>query len=133
LNDPKDSSYSRDWLEIARRDWRRVALVAAHDDPQLAGFLLQQCLEKYLKAYLLARSWKLRRTHDLGALLDFAGSLDPALEGYRDLCERVAGYYLAERYPVLGAPDLDMSRLLADRDQARDFILAMHPDECLDT
>jgi len=41
-------------------------------DGELAGFCLQQAVEKFLKAFLLSKGWKLRRVHDLNTLLDDA-------------------------------------------------------------
>ena len=58
-------------------------------------------LEKYLKGYLLSRGWELKRVHDLEFLLDEALAFDTQLEGFRDLCQEVTGYYLTERYPFL--------------------------------
>ena len=74
-----DSPYAEDWRRVARRDWERTLRSLRDGDAGLAGFLLQQCLEKYLKAFLLTRSWKLRRTHELDTLLDAAVAFDPAL------------------------------------------------------
>ena len=42
------------------------------NDPDAAGFYLQQAMEKYLKAFLLSKKWKLKRTHDLEVLLNEA-------------------------------------------------------------
>jgi HEPN domain-containing protein len=61
------SMYPADWIRIAERDWRRVEQLLAIDDPELAGFCLQQAVEKFLKAFLLSRGWSLHRIHDLEA------------------------------------------------------------------
>jgi len=99
---PEESTYPRDWLNIAERDLARVERCLRDDDPEAAGFFLQQALEKFLKAYLLSRGWRLRRVHDLEALLDDALEHNPELESMRPLCQRVTGYYLIERYPLPG-------------------------------
>ena len=80
MSAPQDSTYPEDWLRIARRDWQRVQVILRSGDVELAASLLQQCLEKYLKAYLLARGWKLQRTHELDMLLDEACRFDSGLE-----------------------------------------------------
>jgi HEPN domain-containing protein len=131
VTSPSDSTYSEDWLAIARRDWDRVQRALSAPDPELAAFLLQQCLEKYLKAFLLARGWNLKRTHSLTVLLDEACTHDPNLEEHRDLCDRVSGYYLLERYPVLGVASIAASQVADDRDAARLVILALYPSETL--
>ena len=73
-------------------------------DAEAAGFFLQQSLEKYLKAFLLKHNWKLRKIHELDALLDEAAKFQQDLETYRDLCERVYGYYIAELPVTLLSP-----------------------------
>jgi HEPN domain-containing protein len=69
-------------------------------DPELAAFCLQQAVEKLLKAYLLSKGWKLRRIHDLEALLDDAIAYDPSLDQFRNACQRITNYYVVERYPL---------------------------------
>ena len=82
-----------DWLRIARKDWRRIGRNLRGRDLEAAALFLQQSLEKYLKAFLLSHDWKLRRVHELDALLDEAVKHNPDLAEFRDLCERVSGYY----------------------------------------
>lgn len=129
MSAPQDSTYPEDWLRIARRDGQRVHVILRGGDVELAAFLLQQCPEKYLKAYLLARGWKLQRTHELDMLLDAACRFDSGLEAYQELCERVAGFYLMERYPLLGGGGAEVDDLAADIPPARLLILALHPGE----
>ncbi len=106
-----EPSVASDWLEIARKNWKRVERNLRARDGEAAAFFLQQSLEKYLKAFLLSHKWKLRKVHELDALLDEAAKHKPDLESFRDLCERVSGYYFAERYPPLGTLDLSSEDL----------------------
>ncbi len=129
MSKPEESSYPEDWLAIARRDWKRVHRALNDDDTELAAFLLEQCLEKYLKAFLLTRGWQLRRIHSLAVLLDDALAFDPSLDRHRDLCERVSGYYLIERYPLLGLAPIEPSDLIEDLKPARDLIDHLFPGE----
>jgi HEPN domain-containing protein len=101
----EEPSIAEDWLKIARKDWQRIGRNLRARDLEAAAFFLQQSLEKYLKAFLLSRQWKLRRIHELDALLDEAVRHDSALEVFRDLCERVSA--------------------------ARNFVKTMFPDEKL--
>ena len=64
---PDESAYPADWARIARKDLSRVRKLLDVDHPDAAGFYLQQAMEKYLKAFLLSKKWKLKRTHDLDA------------------------------------------------------------------
>ncbi len=101
------------------------------DDAEAAGFFLQQSLEKYLKAFLLQQGWKLRKIHELDTLLYDAKEFNPSLNNYLDLCERVSGYYFAERYPPLCALELTSEDIQKDINDAEKFINAMFPDEKL--
>jgi HEPN domain-containing protein len=64
----------------------------ADGDADGAGFFLQQALEKYLKAFLLRRGWKLKKVHTLQSLLDEASVFAPDVASWRPLCERVSGF-----------------------------------------
>jgi HEPN domain-containing protein len=114
---------------LARRDWARVHTAIGGHDPQLAAFLLQQCLEKYLKAFLLARGWKLQRTHELDTLLDVACRFEPELEAFQELCERVSGYYILDRYPMVQEVELESGLLDRDLTDAAELITRLHPGE----
>jgi len=98
---PRDNStYPDDWRQIAEKDLARVEKLLSIGDAGLAGFCLQQAVEKFLKAFLLANGWRLKRIHDLESLLEDALAYDPSLEPFREICAAVSGFYVAERYPL---------------------------------
>ena len=103
---PEESGYPRDWLRIAEKDLRRVRQLLNLSDAEAAGFYLQQGVEKLLKAFLLSRGWKLRRIHDLEALLNEAIRHDPPLERFRDVCQRITTFYMLDRYPLVAEAGL---------------------------
>lgn len=107
----EDGSQIGGWLEKADIDLRRVPLRLEEGDGDDAAFHLQQAIEKYLKAFLLAKGWQLKKVHDLEALLDEAIRHTPKLEIFRDLCAEVTGYYIVERYPsfVDGPSSMDIT------------------------
>jgi len=123
------ASVSDEWIRVARKDWRRAERNLKDRDIEAAGFFLQQSLEKYLKAFLLEHDWKLRKIHELDALLDEASKHERELERFRDLCERVSGYYLAERYPPLSALELSSADIRSGLKEAREFVKLMFPGE----
>jgi HEPN domain-containing protein len=127
---PADS-VADEWLRIARKDWRRAERNVKDRDPEAAGFFLQQSLEKYLKAFLIKHNWTLRKIHELDALLDEAAKFEGELETYRDLCERVSGYYMAERYPPLSDFELSTAEIRRDLKEPREFVRSMFPKERL--
>lgn len=92
----------KEWVKIARTDWERAIRNLKEKDVTAAGFFLQQSIEKYLKAFLIQRGWKLKKIHRLDALLDEAVKFKPQLNSFHELCERVSSYYIADRYPPLG-------------------------------
>ena len=97
----EDSSpYAQGWLCVALDDFQAAELILEHGvSPNIAGMHLQQAVEKYLKAYLLFRDWRLKRAHNLVELLDDAIPYDPSFEQYRPICETVTKYYVDDRYP----------------------------------
>lgn len=52
----EDSTHPQDWLRIAEKDLARVQVMLDADDPEAAGFYLQQSLEKYLKRFFFPRA-----------------------------------------------------------------------------
>ena len=98
----RESLYPFDWLAKAQQDFKRVKARLNEGDLEDAAFHLQQSVEKCLKAYLLSKGWKLKKIHDLEALLDEAVKVDKLLEQFRGLCQQVTGYYILERYPMVG-------------------------------
>lgn len=108
---PSDSTYPKEWLRIAERDLVRVNRAFGDGDAELAGFCLQQATEKSLKAFLLAQGWKLRRIHDLEALLSDAVSYDPDFERFRAAYQAITGYYMLDRYPTIGSFSLTIDEV----------------------
>ncbi|MDI6752023.1 MAG: HEPN domain-containing protein [bacterium] len=128
----EDSLYPPDWIKVARKDWRRIGVMLNEDDVEAAGYFLQQSLEKYLKAFLLQKGWRLKKIHELDALLDDAIKYNPELTSFYSLCEKVSGYYFTERYPSLTEEGLTCDEIKVDIKEAEEFIQAMFGEE-LDT
>jgi len=102
------------------------------EDAEGAAFFLQQSMEKYLKAFLLKKNWKLKKMHELDTLLDYAVEFDAGLNIFLDFCERVTGYYFTERYPALVPSELTVQDIENDKTEAVRFVKVLFPDECLD-
>lgn len=97
----EDSSYPADWLRIAEKDWTRVKHLLDVRDPEAAGFYLQQSAEKFMKAFLLTKGWKLQKIHDLEKLLNDVLIYDNAFEAYRSVCQKITAFYFIDRYPFV--------------------------------
>ena len=119
---PQESLYIADWLRIAEKDLRRARRSLADNDPEMAGFCLQQAVEKFLKAFLLSKGWQLRRIHSLEALLDDAITYDPTLGNFRDLCQKISAFYFVERYPFVVEADVTEEDIRTSLEQAEGLI-----------
>lgn len=118
----EESRYADDWFRIAEKDLARVGRALEDGDPELAGFCLQQAVEKFLKGFLLSKGWKLRRIHDLKALLDDATVYDPTLEQFRQACQKISRYYMVERYPLMMSTELTEEEVRASLEAVRGLI-----------
>jgi HEPN domain-containing protein len=118
----EESAYPMDWLNIAERGLGRVGRCLGDDDPEAAGFFLQQALEKFLKAFLLYQGCLLRRIHDLEALLDDTLEYDSDMDKFRSLCRQVSGYYLVERYPLVGIAGASGAEIVNALETAQELV-----------
>jgi len=112
------------WRWQADRRWRAAAdqVSAARFPEELVAQTMHEAIERYLKWFLLCRGWQLKRTHDLSELLDEAEAHSPALGRFEDVCERVNGYFVRERYPHGGYSIPTLQQLQADFAEADQLI-----------
>ncbi|OGK25479.1 hypothetical protein A3A46_02910 [Candidatus Roizmanbacteria bacterium RIFCSPLOWO2_01_FULL_37_13] len=68
-----------------------------------ACFTSQQASEKALKGYLLLNKKRLRKIHDLRALLEDSISIDKSFEKLRKEAAKLNSYYIETRYPTFEA------------------------------
>lgn len=54
---------------------------------------------------------------------------EPGLERFTDLCEKVAGYYFTERYPMIVPSGLTSDDIKADKSEAGELIKTLFPTE----
>ncbi len=89
------------WVGKAEEDYE-LALLALHHKPPLTSgvcYHSQQCVEKYLKAFLSLQSTPFPHTHDLLALQDLCARADPLFALDELLLERINAYAVGIRYP----------------------------------
>lgn len=118
----KESLYPQEWVKVATKDWRRMEQAFRDGDAEEAGFWLQQAVEKYLKAYLLSKGWVLRKIHDLEPLVSEAATRSLDARGYAEVCRKISGYYVAERYPSAESPSLTSEEVTRSRDEVKGLI-----------
>lgn len=93
------SSLWRQWLDRAIEDLAVARLVFKEQHLAHVCFLSQQCIEKALKAYLLAKTNTYPRTHKLVDLLTQCEQLEPGFNQFLDPCTIVDQVYIPTRYP----------------------------------
>ena len=115
--------YAGSWLSVALDDLQVAeTTLEQHLSPNVAGMLLQQAVEKYLKGYLILKGWRLERIHDLEALLDKAIEYDPTFEEFREVGHKITRYYVNDRYPDADRTDLTREGVGESFDQIRPMI-----------
>lgn len=93
-SDPADWFFAAaDRLRVADGTWERDGLTFSGIE------LLQEAMERYLKGYLIAKGWKLDRTHDLRKLLSVAMTHAPTLSAFQSFADELTDDFFAQHYP----------------------------------
>lgn len=61
--------------------------------------LLQEAVERYLKGFLILNGWKLRKIHDLSALMAEAIIYDARFTVFEDFADSLTDQFWAQHYP----------------------------------
>jgi len=61
--------------------------------------ILQEAVERYLKGFLIAKGWRLRKVHDLTLLNAEAKKFEQQFGAFDDLCENLTEQFWAQHYP----------------------------------
>ncbi len=91
-----------EWVQTAEADWKMLQLARRELDPDLYNricFDAQQCIEKYLKAWLQEANIPMPRTHDLNALLALIVPSQPEWGTWQIAFSAFAPYAVDARYP----------------------------------
>ena len=76
--------------------------------------LLQEAVERYLKAYLISKNWLLVRTHDLNRLMAEAVKFNPRFARFSDFAQSLTEQFWEQHYP--GG---DLTEVGSDYDELR--------------
>lgn len=96
-----DADLPAEWFAQGDLDIQAVEILLSQSGPlEIVAFHLQQAVEKYLKGFLLASGWSLRRIHDLEILLQEAIARDADFAAFLPSCQRITEYYIETRYPM---------------------------------
>lgn len=90
-----------EWIERAEEDYNMAQLAQQASRPfhNSICFHAQQCIEKYLKAWLQETNLPVPRTHDLEALLALIVPTLPAWSQWQPDFKRITEYAVDARYP----------------------------------
>ncbi len=89
------------WVEIAEEDLnfaKHGLNISSGVSYRIITFHAQQCVEKYLKAFLVFHKIDFPYTHNITTLLDLCSEIDKSAERLRD-AEILTGYSTVMRYP----------------------------------
>jgi HEPN domain-containing protein len=95
-----------EWISKAEQDYQTAETMARkrkYPVPDIVGFHAQQCIEKYLKAYLVLKRIDFPKTHDLIELLELAKEKDHLIETWRQDLRILNLFSVQFRYPGEGA------------------------------
>ena len=98
-----DSQSISRWIMFAQKDYDAAynMSVLHHPPPiEIICYHCQQSIEKILKAYALAHSGLLVKTHDLESVLKQCMEYDFQFGDFADACAVLTGYAIASRYPL---------------------------------
>ena len=90
-----------EWIEKAEEDYNSAKWLQQAPDPghNSICFHAQQCIEKYLKAWLQEADLPVPRTHDLGELLALILPTRPTWSQWQPDFKRITEYAVDSRYP----------------------------------
>lgn len=96
-----DNSLVEGWINKGNEDFQYAK--ASYDEglefyPQIS-FHLHQAVEKYLKAYIIAKKLDFQKIHDLTKLLQICAENDPDFNSLSNLAIELNPYYIEARYP----------------------------------
>jgi len=114
-----------EWIAKAEQDYSaskaliRQRSLSVYD---VICFHCQQCIEKYLKAFLTSHNVQFPKSHDLVTLRNLASEIDGSFELIKDLVKPLIEYAVQFRYPGEEANRKEAQRAIKIMEEARNFI-----------
>lgn len=102
------------WVKKAESDLRSANVLLKADDviTESVCFHCQQAIEKYLKGFLTYHNVRVKKTHDLGMLLEMCLEIDKEFESMdKEKIASLTPFVVEIRYPdEIYTPTIDESR-----------------------
>ena len=93
---------TREWTRFAEEDYSAVVqlFIEGKNPPYgIVCFHCQQCVEKYMKAFLTEHGIEFEKTHRLTPLLDLCLPIHPEWDLHRDALKVLTNFAVISRYP----------------------------------
>jgi HEPN domain-containing protein len=119
-----DSLDVEKWVRFAQMDFDSAVALAEKFRPpiEVVSYLCQQSAEKILKAYTIANTNILIKTHILKDLLKVSIQYYSDFDKFKVVCERLTPYITLARYPSsIEITEHDMKQALKDAQDVLDF------------
>ena len=110
-----------EWIEKAEEDYNSAKWLQGSPNPvhNSICFHAQQCIEKYLKAWLQAENIPFSKTHDLEELLNLIVPTQPLWNTWQADLKIISTYAVVSRYPGDSATDEDTKHAIQICDEVR--------------
>lgn len=96
-----------DWFAFAEERLRGADVLWKSEGVTALGLeALQESIERYLKGYLIAKGWRLIKTHDLEKLVDAARHFDVQFSQFTNLAAQLTEEFFLQHYPGHDTTDL---------------------------
>jgi HEPN domain-containing protein len=132
LLDPDLMSLLQQWIEKAERDLDAARVLAeaaahGHQSREIVGFLCQQAVEKYLKAFLTQRQIEFPKTHNIKELLALIRPADRVLADSLSDAHWLTPYGVEVRYPgdIPEMPPGDELKAIETASRVKEVMLAV--------
>lgn len=119
------SKAAQDWIDFAEENYRvalrenRHVKYPAHNT---VCFNAQQCVEKYLKAFLVQHQIAFPFKHELGILCNLCAQQDPTFRLITPIVVNLNRYAVEARYPGLQTTKEDALDAIREMRDSRQFI-----------
>ena len=125
---------ARRWVEKAEEDFRATQILLGVEEfpPSVVGFHAQQCVEKYLKAFLVSQGVKPPRIHDLVLLNSSCLEIDPDFRSITDSLHILNPFSIDFRYPGSEVSAEEAREAVKHAEKVRDYVrkkLELEDDE----
>jgi len=114
-----------EWIAKAETDYSAARFLLDYGEEHIVDavcFHCQQCVEKYLKAFLDEHGAVFPKEHPLAPLIRLAHAIDPEFESISEYAESLENYAVAIRYPGASATSREAEAAFAAATRARAFV-----------